>query len=153
MLDHGQRAHRDKGLTPFLRCGDRLPNFQNSRSDFTRTDGKEAVNGFPAKKFRRGRACRFPTNSILRLLAREERTDFQHSGTSLLCAFERKTGRISNIRATLNRRSDCQFVGAMTEAKSKLNIQAVRTSVLFAPICDESGKPASPGIQTALQWG
>ena len=153
MLDNGQRAHRDKGSTPVLRRGDRLPNFQNSRSDFTRTDGKEAVNGFPAKKFRRGRACRFPTNSILRLLPREGRTDFQHSGTSLLCAFERKTGRISNIRATINRRSDCQFVGAMTEAKSKLNIQAVRTSVLFAPICDESGKPASPGIQTALQWG
>ena len=111
LLDNGQRAHRDKGSTPVLRRGDRLPNFQNSRSDFTRTDGKEAVNGFPAKKFRRGRACRFPTNSILRLLAREGRTDFQHSGTSLLCAFERKTGRISNIRATLNRRSNRQLWG------------------------------------------
>ena len=144
---------KDEGSTPVLGCGDRPPNFRNGRSDYLGTDGKEAVNGFPAKKSRKGRACRFPTNSILRLLPREGRTDFQHSGTSLPCAFERKTGRISNIRATLNRRSDCQFVGAMTEAKSKLNIQAVRTSVLFAPICDESGKPASPGIQTALQWG
>ena len=135
MLDNGQRVHRDKGSTPVLRRRDRLPNFQNSRSDFTRTDRKEAVNEFPAKKFRRGRTCRFPTNSILRLLAREGRTDFQHSGTSLLCAFERKNERISNIRATINRGNKRQFAGAMTEAKSKLNIQAVRTSVLFAPIC------------------
>ena len=42
--------YRDKGSTPVLRCGDRLPNFQDSRSDFARTDGKEAVNGFPARK-------------------------------------------------------------------------------------------------------
>ena len=58
--------------------------------DFTRADGKEAMNGFPAKKFRRGRACGFPTNSIVRLLPKEGRADFQHSGTSQLWAFERK---------------------------------------------------------------
>ena len=158
MLDHGQRAYRDKGPTPVLGCGDRLPNFRDSRSDFTRTDGKEAVNGFPAKKFRRGRACRFPTNSILRLLPREGQTDFQHSGASLLRAFERKNERISNIRATINRRSNRHFAGrgeAMSEAKLKtehsgcvdLRILSLHSSVMKA------GKPASPGIQTVLRWG
>ena len=37
---------REEGL--YVR-EDRLPNFQNSRSDFTRADGKEAMNGFPAR--------------------------------------------------------------------------------------------------------
>ena len=37
---------REEGL--YVR-EDRLPNFRDSRSDFAGTDGKEAVNGFPAR--------------------------------------------------------------------------------------------------------
>ena len=46
---------------------DRLSNFRDSGLDFTITDGKEVVSGFPAKKFRRGRACRFPTEKTGRI--------------------------------------------------------------------------------------
>ena len=37
---------REEGL--FVR-EDRLPNFRDGRLDFLRTDGKEAVNGFPSR--------------------------------------------------------------------------------------------------------
>ena len=101
----------ESGVSAGFEMRDRLSNFRDSGLDFTGTDGKEAVSGFPAKKFRKGRACRFPTNSIMRLLPREERADFHHSGTSQLWAFERKNERISNIRATTDRRrKKCQFV-------------------------------------------
>ena len=73
--------YRDKGSTPVLRCGDRLPNFQDSRSDFARTDGKEAVNGFPARKSEE-----------------EEDADFQQKTNSILRFVKGKDGQISGIQ-------------------------------------------------------
>ena len=70
----------ESGVSVGFEMRDRLPNFRDGGLDFTRADGKEAMNGFPAKKFRRGRACGFPTNSIVRLLPREGWTNFQHPG-------------------------------------------------------------------------
>ena len=40
---------RDQGSALVLRCGDRLPNFRDGGLDFTRADGKKAMNGFPAR--------------------------------------------------------------------------------------------------------
>ena len=59
---------------------DRLPNFRDSRSDFASTDGKEAMNGFPARK-----------------LEEEEDADFQQKKTGRIRGNNWMTRRISNI--------------------------------------------------------
>ena len=70
----------ESGVSAGFEMRDRLPNFRDSGSDFTRADGKEAENGFPARN-----------------PGEEEDADFQQKKTGRIRRNDWMTRRISNI--------------------------------------------------------